>query len=722
MSARLPDLDLAPYRALLVPLFGTGCALALEHAGDGPARGVDANDQEVVYVDEAHAVTLCKAPAPNSYVLRGPLAADGCDGICLVCSMSGEDEPGQARFAQWTEHYAAVVAVVGRALASADLVAGMSQELAIRYEELNLVYELEDKRTDVQGSERERLLDTLEATRSYLDLDLVALDIPGDRICMGVTAAGAPSADQMAMTRAFCDALQESPETLVLNRDTVVDWCSNEIGADYKVCAAPVSVDGRRSRGVLLFCKRIERPHFTNSDRRMCEVVVAEITKLLQRDRDRLTGAMNRNGFRTSFEAYLENPKEHSASALLVVDVDNLHGLNERVGLAATDTVLRQIAHTLRASNVAAAIPISRIGADQFACVVEATDDAGLVTALEQIAQRLAEMTVLRDGRVIEFTASIGGIVLDQDVADSDTALNLANISLREAKAAGGNCQRLFHCNDTHIGRYREELGIVAEIRSAFEEDRFELHAQAITATGPVPRAEPYFEVLLRLRDHQGELVSPGRFIPVAERHKLMPEIDAWVAEHAIAALGRHLAQGGRPVRLAINLSGQSMSSTDLADTMANWLQRYGVTPELLTVEVTETSAISNMDNGAELLERLRGLGMRIALDDFGSGMSSFGYLRNLPVDVVKIDGSFVRRMAKHHLDHTFVDVINRLAHAMGLLTVAEFVEDEATLALVTACKIDYAQGYLMSRPVALELQLAPFAAVGLPERLASGG
>ncbi|MCB1746133.1 MAG: bifunctional diguanylate cyclase/phosphodiesterase [Gammaproteobacteria bacterium] len=721
----LRDFDLLPYADLLGSVCGAGAELRFETLeGELLASSVAvATPVDATLVDLGEAL----ADGVSHW-------SDGADRAALrTCVSHGAAAeplwlslllpPARPADDHLAEVFRRVAALVESDLGKSEVLEGMSQELATRYEELNFVYELDHRQIGNPARVRDALHELAETTRAHLDLDLVLFYVPDQDTCLDARTALIELDEDEArlVARAMLDYLNTDPTTLVLNRDDVIDWLQSDIAADYKLCATPIRIEGQRTVGLLLFARPLARPHFTNSDRRMCEVVATEVAKLLQHSRDHLTGALNRRGIEALIDDCIGTAAEDAAvRALLVLDIDNFQVLNNQVGMSTADDLLRHVAQILPRLDAETSPRVGRLGADEFALVVELPTRAAVEAFGARICQTMRQLGFFHQGQALEIGVSIGGSLIDAETADSEAVFTIADIALREAKSLGGGVAVVHGAGDAAINEQREQLDVVGLLRRALKGAGLELFAQAIVPAGDAGDEVPYMEVLVRLRAGDGTLVSPGVFIPVAEAYRLMPELDRWIIEHTIAALGAHFGRGGRALRAAVNVSGQSMGMAGLADNILGWLAHYGVPATALCVEVTETAAVANLTHGFEMLARLREAGCRIALDDFGSGMSSFGYLRSLPVDVVKIDGSFVKRMTSSTFDRTFVDVINRLAHALGLKTVAEFVEDQATRAMLRDLRVDYLQGYLFDKPGPLAVKIAGLAAD--PTELARAG
>jgi diguanylate cyclase (GGDEF)-like protein/PAS domain S-box-containing protein len=399
-------------------------------------------------------------------------------------------------------------------------------------------------------------------------------------------------------------------------------------------------------------------------------------------DHDVLTGLVNRRRFEEELERSGGDPKG-AGGAVVIVDVDHFKFVNDSLGHEAGDAVLRGVASSLRERVGAAGLP-ARLGGDEFAVLLPGASEQ----EARELALSLLHAVRSRETRV-PVTASAGISVFDAGpTQDPGDALVAADIALYEAKEGGRDRVATF------TGQQGQRLTWVGRVRGAIEAERLVLHSQPIVnlATGETVGEE----LLVRMVDETGEIVMPSAFLPTAERFGLIRDIDRWVVSRALEliAVGR---------RVSVNLSARSVSDPELTSRVEQGLRRAGADPALLVFEITETAAAADMEDVRAFAERVQRLGCGLALDDFGTGFGSFIYLKHLPVSELKIDMEFVRHVSHSRADRRLVESIVMIAQALGVRTVAEGVEDEATLGLLRKYGVDYAQGWHLGAPAPLE-------------------
>ncbi|GAB6263478.1 EAL domain-containing protein [Photobacterium sp. CCB-ST2H9] len=420
-----------------------------------------------------------------------------------------------------------------------------------------------------------------------------------------------------------------------------------------------------------------------------------------QANHDYLTSLFNRSYFERLLESSLAEAREKSARhAMLYIDLDQFKVINDTAGHEAGDEALKQVAWLLRGIMPHKA-SLARLGGDEFAIILSHCEVEGALRLGAEILQLLEESEFYWQNTRFSLSASIGIRLIDNTAGSTQQVHAQADTACYAAKDEGRNRLHLYRPDDEELQRREREMAYVNHIRRALDERRFELYAQTIA-----PLAHPmpghHYEILLRMRSSDGAMIPPGLFMPAAERYNLAHLIDRYVVSAALDWLEAH-PEAVAPLQLcSINLSGQSMGNPDFVDFLLTRIGHSTVPPSKLCLEITETAAIGNMSEAIELFTQLKSLGCLISLDDFGAGLSSFGYLKRLPVDLIKIDGMFVRDIADDEVDLAMVTAINDLAKKMGKQTVAEFVENEAILVRLEQLGVDYGQGYLFGKPMPL--------------------
>ncbi|SMC16732.1 PAS domain S-box-containing protein/diguanylate cyclase (GGDEF) domain-containing protein [Andreprevotia lacus DSM 23236] len=416
-----------------------------------------------------------------------------------------------------------------------------------------------------------------------------------------------------------------------------------------------------------------------------------------QATHDELTGLTNRRGFMSALVQANDAVKLTGARRLLMqIDLDQFKLVNDTCGHQAGDELLRQLARMLIDMLPDNAL-VGRLGGDEFGVLLADLDEAEAQVVAMQLLVALEQYRFVWQDRPFTVTGSLGLVSMDQDCASPQEAMSRADVACFAAKDAGRNRFAWYRGGEEDLQGRHNELQLLATLRQAAETNRFKLHYQPIVPTLG-PHQVPHYEVLLRLEDEQGRLISPGAFIPAAERYDMMATIDRWVVSHVLDELSQRQARGEVLPELSINLSGKSLNRQTLAFVLEQ-LEEKPLPSDRICFEITETSAIANIKESALFIEALRARGCRFALDDFGSGFSSFTYLKSLPVDYLKIDGSLVRDVAEDDVSRQMVLAVNRIAHAMGRKTIAEYVENQAIVTVLQEIGVDYLQGYHIGRP-----------------------
>ncbi len=420
---------------------------------------------------------------------------------------------------------------------------------------------------------------------------------------------------------------------------------------------------------------------------------------------DALTNLHNRPGFDHYLQQALAQVRQHPVEhALLYIDLDRFKVVNAACGHPAGDQLLREVA-VLLAQPVRHSDILARLGDDEFGILLYQCSQERAHQLAEQICQSLDTFRFTHNGQRFHIGASIGLVMVQAHWKDVPALLLAGDAACRLAKAEGGNRVHLFQESDHGVQTHRGDVDIVQRLQAALDDDRLQLFWQRIVPMQPHCAPGIKGEVLLRLQEN-GQCLAPGSFLPVAERYGMAGTIDRWVFNHLIAWLEQHPGMAERLDALAVNLSGQSVGDPAFHQFALQKIEQLGFDASKLIVEVTETSAITSLEASRGFFDALRSKGVRVALDDFGSGMSSFGYLKHLPADFLKIDGQFMRHLQHDSVDQVTVRSICDVAHSTGKQTVAEWIDNPEVAAMLYGFGVDYGQGYFWHQPAPLDTLL----------------
>ncbi|WP_323845635.1 EAL domain-containing protein [Microbulbifer magnicolonia] len=411
-----------------------------------------------------------------------------------------------------------------------------------------------------------------------------------------------------------------------------------------------------------------------------------------QTSHDSLTRLPNRQYFERELQKTLSlcvDRRQHHV--LLYLDIYQFKVINDTLGYGAGDQLLVELVQLLRRCLTTADL-FARVGSDEFAILLRdcTLEEAGrVVTRLREAVQ---DFSFHWEGNDCRVAVSIGVVAVDRHAPSVSQLLASANDACCAARDQGRNRVKLFG-DSRKVLEKRRETTWIAEIHAALREDRLMLYRQPVVSLKGEQRVHHY-EILVRMRGRDGDVISPGLFLPAAERYGLIEEVDRWVIRRILTYMAQEQRQGGNGFSYAINISGISLGDETFADFVLRELTEAGVAPSRVQFEITETSAIDNLERALIFIHKLRAAGCSFALDDFGRGVSSLAYLRQLPVDYLKIDGSFVRNMLEDEIDSAMVSTIDHLAKQMGISTIAEYVETPELMEKLRLMGVDYAQGF----------------------------
>ena len=446
-----------------------------------------------------------------------------------------------------------------------------------------------------------------------------------------------------------------------------------------------------------------------------------------QASHDALTDLINRYAFEKYLQEFMDSARAEAIEHVLCyLDLDQFKIINDTCGHIAGDELLRQVAGVLQ-QLVRERDILARLGGDEFGLLLERCSVRQAKRVTTEMQNALITYRFQWEDKTFTIGTSIGVVTINQASESAVSVLSKADAACYAAKDAGRNRVHVYHEDDAELAKRRGEMHWVSVINQALDENRFHLAFQPIAPLGKAHIDGDHYELLIRMRDENGDTVAPGAFLPAAERYNLSTSIDRWVVEAAFGWLRDHPQNLKRLFLCSINLSGTSLGSNEFLGFVARQFAEKNLPPQKICFEITETAAIANLAHATQFMSALKKLGCRFSLDDFGSGLSSFAYLKNLPVDYLKIDGMFVKDIVEDPIDYAMVKSINEIAHVMGKQTIAEFVENDAILEKLRVIGVHFAQGYGIGRPRPLEemttnphLELMTFPAN--PSRRANAG
>ncbi len=715
---------LEPYLQLLAEILPWADGFAIS---DGYGMSVSVSDEalrtqfEALLADhyskiqenhvDSNPLSVCKLQEGQTYFHFNITTASG--KLIGIIGMTAKREAEDLSYSD-TDQLAAQLNIVAKCLRNEyELTAElntMATELAGRYEELNLLYMAEDE-IEHTSLDSDTLTPFLDSCVEHLDVGLATLIMPEQDILLLSVSKGDPITDlpviMPTLTGEFYDWMKSTGECVVLN-DFVDDRRAQHCpDIPYKMLACPVLDANQRVIGLMATLNGNHRADFLNSDRSLLKALAKKISKIAQVKYDALTGLIHRSILESQVQKCLISCRKSAVShCVLAVDVDQLQVINDTAGHEAGDEVIRRVSRTLN-DSVRDADVVGYLGRGKFGVLLERCRLHQGKEIAENLRRLVQQLTIDWRGQCIEPTISVGVVQMNADSSSAPEVLDAAEIARDAAKELGRNRVQVYLPESVEITRRKDYMQWVGRIQCALREDKFQLYCQPIRSNEP-GSSEQHIEILLRMLNGGGVLIDPGSFIPAGERYHLMPTIDRWVVSHALDALaGSQFERRGKDWVCAINLSGQSLVDEGFTAYVSKQLERSTIPPENICFEITETAAISDLEAAKRFIVAIKKQGCSFSLDDFGTGLSTFTYLRALPVDFLKIDGSFVRYIIEDPIAEAMVSAINQVGHVMGLKTIAEFVESDAIKERLETIGVDYVQGYAIGkpRPLADELE-----------------
>lgn len=611
-------------------------------------------------------------------------------------------EPEQRSFAFVHSMVRPVLECLGRELALQDLLAnGGGESGGERDSDLDVLLATTGEKRE--GSEDD-IRHLLQSTTDHMRCEFSALIIP-ERNLVTVAKAEGRNVDTSVLAKMHRHLLSL---THVRNASVTLNTRDALPGMTLpmRALATPIRNPSGRAGGVLALFRAHQSAEFRPRDAQLAELLARRAATIIDASYDALTGLLTRDAFEQRVPSLLErrDTARRQLWSCLYIDSDRTHVTNDNYGMHVGDKLLSRLGELVRTRLVPGALA-SRLSGDRLGILLPTAPEDALTFA-EALRAGVEGFTASHLGAAPDgkFSASIsiGIAAVGGEIGDFAPALAQAETACKAAKDRGRNRVEVYQSSDDSIIRRYQDVNIAPSLRAALNENRLRLDAQLIAPLRD-PAAGPHFELLLRMIEDNGDVVGPGRFLSAAVRYQLMPEVDRWVLREAVRVLKPHAALlANRPVAFTVNLSGQSLGDDGFADHVIDMIKGSGVNPKVFCFEVTESAAIANLARAETMMKRLRELGCSFALDDFGTGLSSLAYLRALPIDMLKIDGSFVKDVLKDPRAESMVQAIAQLARSMNLTTVAEFVETDEIRVHVASLGVDYGQGFAIARPAPL--------------------
>ena len=493
--------------------------------------------------------------------------------------------------------------------------------------------------------------------------------------------------DELPLQRAI---VEQTPQ----HTDNAVLWQRDGDYIPVQYTANPIHKDGRVTGAVMVFRNVAE-----------ARAVARKMDYLATHDA--LTGLFNRREFENRLEQSLLSARRNDAQhALCYLDLDQFKVVNDTCGHEAGDELLRQLA-TLLHGRIRQHDMLARLGGDEFGMLLDSCPVSKALSIADELRAVVEDYRFAWGDKTFAVGVSIGLVAITAETESQSWALSAADTACYVAKDSGRNRVHVYQLHDDELNQRRSEMQWVARLNEALDKGQFVLRYQPIVAVGALDDQQAAIEILVAMRDEEGRDIPPGAFIPAAERYSLMGAIDRWVVGRVFAWLRQNHQRVDGLKRCFINLSGQSVGQEKFLEFLLAELDKGGFPTDKLCFEITETAAVANLSRAVTFIKALKTYGCRFALDDFGSGMSSFAYLKNLPLDYLKIDGNFVRDMVVDPIDRAMVQAIHQVGHVMDIATIAEFVEDMAILDELRLIGVDFAQGYAIARPRPLDQYLS---------------
>jgi diguanylate cyclase (GGDEF)-like protein len=619
--------------------------------------------------------------------------------VAVICRPSTDPESESRGFSFAHSLLRPVLECLRRDLLSRAAIDQLTRTVTARDRDLELL--LADGATDrPAGDGADELKGILLQAIEHVGCSTAALFVPDKSIALLRSSTQRP-ADMQLVARAHRHLLsmaQIRREPLIINKLAP----NSAMGViPYKILSCALRSGSGKAVGVLALFREEPGQPFGDREARLTEILARKAVNLIESSYDALSGLYTRPAFEQRVRGAVSDPKGPRRWSALYMDADQLHVINDSLGMHVGDSVLGQLGELIRQRLPPGAFG-SRISGDRFAVLLPTQlDDAAKFA--ESLREGVEKLGATHGESRLHVSVSIGVALLDTDSGELMHSLAAAETACKAAKDRGRNRVEVYMSNDVSLVRRFADINIAGQLRAAIDAGRLQLYSQLILPFACAENPRPHFELLLRMLDEDGRTVGPDRFLSAANRYQLMPEIDRWVINRSIELLKPQTELlAGHAVTFAINFSGQSLNDEEFPDFLIERIRSSGLDPAVFCFELTENATIASIARAESLIRRLRTLGCGVALDDFGTGLSSLAYLRQLPVTMLKIDGSFVRDILKDPRAESMVRAIAQLARSMSLSTVAEYVETEEIRTRVATLGVDYGQGFAIGKPAPL--------------------
>ncbi len=640
------------------------------------------------------------------HIVLFDMADNPCGGLTIIVKVDSNQNEENPCDKQSLEFVATCVTKERELVAELN---SMAHELEERYEELNLVYDTSDQ-SDGPINGPEVLQQLVQNCTDYLDVAMAVLIMPREDLTVfhhnTKHTIHYIHSILLQLRNSLYPWTEENASSLVMNDLTDTRRVTLLPDVPYKVICCPILVSNNEVSGILVTLNPNYSRDFTNSDRNLLETMSKKAAKVAMANYDALTGLLKRNGFEHLLENALASAQsEGKIYCVLHIDIDGVKVINDTAHTKAGDQLIIDVGNLIR-DKIRDTDSLARLTGDKYGVLLDSCSLEMSCSIADNIRSAIHEMNFSWDGHVYDTSACIGVAEMNADCESIQSVFAAAELAVNVAKEQGRNLVQVYQPGDTQLQRRKGEVLWVRVIQKALNQNGFELYCQMIQ---PIDNSSHtlHFEILLRMLDTDGTVITPGKFMPAAERFRLMPMIDTWVVEKTFEMLAEAADYADvNDYIWTINLSGQSMNEPNLEEIVSTLVNKYQISPEMFCFEVTETVAVSNLKDARHLITTLKDQGFQFALDDFGSGLSSFAYLKSLPVDYLKIDGAFIKGIVDDPFTEAIVRAINQVSQVRGLETIAEFVENPEIIRCIKDIGINYAQGYGISAPIPLSEQL----------------